>query len=273
MYSLPGTPTPVWGPSVRVGDVGGQLGGSVGGNLLGFVGGCLSPDGASLLGVGYGGSFHLWTAAARILSPEADAVSVSVGEHCAPEPFVSVGEHWAPEPFITGHFGAVNDLAWAPTSTHFFSVSADQTCRLFAPLCGPLRPPKSHTLSQSQSQSRGSGGDGPDRRALTWKELSRPQIHGYDLQAVAVSPACTGPQRHLLYSAGDEKVLRVYDAPGVVLDGLARLCRVEPGPDESPSPFVAFSGGGDGRVQRAYITELGLSNLPHPSPSPLSPLL
>lgn len=32
----------------------------VGGNLLGFVGGCLSPDCSRMLGVGYGGSFHLW---------------------------------------------------------------------------------------------------------------------------------------------------------------------------------------------------------------------
>lgn len=33
---------------------------SVGGNLLGFVGGCLSPDYQRMLGIGYGGSFHLW---------------------------------------------------------------------------------------------------------------------------------------------------------------------------------------------------------------------
>ena len=34
----PDTVTGVWSPVVRVGDIGGQLGGSVGGNLLGFVG-------------------------------------------------------------------------------------------------------------------------------------------------------------------------------------------------------------------------------------------
>jgi len=240
----PDLSTGVWGPTVRVGDVGGQLGGSVGGNLLGFVGGCVSPDGTSLLGVGYGGSFHLWTAAAPPAAPT-----------------VPVGEHWAPEPFLTGHFGAVNDLAWAPTATHLYSASADQTCRLFAPLRGPLRPPRG-------ANATGNPVEGSDSRYHTWRELSRPQIHGYDLHAVAVSPALSGPRRHVLYSAGDEKVLRVYDAPALVLDGLARLCRVDRGPDDPPSPLspphhpgaTTGDSGADSRVHRAYIPELGLSN-------------
>jgi hypothetical protein len=58
---VPESESGVWAPTVRVGDIGGQLGGSVGGNLLGFVGGCLSPDGNNMIGIGYGGSFHLWS--------------------------------------------------------------------------------------------------------------------------------------------------------------------------------------------------------------------
>ena len=61
LWSCEGALGSVWAPVVRVGDVGGALGGSIGNNLLGFVGGCPSPDGLSVLGVGYGGSFHWWT--------------------------------------------------------------------------------------------------------------------------------------------------------------------------------------------------------------------
>lgn len=43
----------VWLESVRVGEVGG--------NTLGFYGSKFSPDGQSIVGHGYQGSFHLWT--------------------------------------------------------------------------------------------------------------------------------------------------------------------------------------------------------------------
>lgn len=50
----------VWEPRTRIGDVGGMLGGSVGANLLGFTGGCIPDNGKGVLGIGYGGSLHLW---------------------------------------------------------------------------------------------------------------------------------------------------------------------------------------------------------------------
>ncbi len=37
-----------------------MLGGAVGGNLLGFTAGCVSPDERAILGIGYGGSFHMY---------------------------------------------------------------------------------------------------------------------------------------------------------------------------------------------------------------------
>jgi hypothetical protein len=46
---------------------------SVGGNLLGFVGGCQSPDSNRMLGIGYGGSFHLWCRTADNRSEQGDA--------------------------------------------------------------------------------------------------------------------------------------------------------------------------------------------------------
>jgi len=135
----------IWVPVVRMGDIGGALGGSIGGNLLGFVAGSISPDCSSVLGVGYGGSFHLWRSVAS-----SDYLDT---------PDTRTERRWIPVPFLTGHFGSVNDLTWSDRETgeYLVSVSSDQTCRLYAPLAD--------------------GG--------TWREISRPQIHGYDLNCVA----------------------------------------------------------------------------------------
>lgn len=118
----------LWCPVVRVGDLGGALGGSIGGNLLGFVGGCTSPDGKSLLGVGYGGSFHMWKQVAKQpLEDGTENEDISGG--------IGVGNDWRPLTFLSGHFGPVNDVTWASDdSLSIYSVSADQTCRLFAAL-------------------------------------------------------------------------------------------------------------------------------------------
>lgn len=116
--------TGIWVPLSRMGDVGGALGGSVGGNLLGFVGGVVAPSAPMALGVGYGGSFHLW---------------------------LKEGGRWGPVPLLSGHFDTVNDVVWSSAGDFVVSVSADQTCRLFA---------------KQKTNGR-------------WCEMSRPQIHGY----------------------------------------------------------------------------------------------
>lgn len=192
----------VWAPYTRFGDIGGNLGGSIGGNLLGFTCGCVSGDGLAVLGVGYGGSFHLWRKGA-----ESDA------------------ERWQPHSYLTGHFGCVSDLAWASDGGYFVTVSSDQTTRLFAPVLST----------------------GASRRC--WKELSRPQVHGFDLNAVAISPL----PAHTIYSAGDEKIIRAFDATSGVLLGLERLSGLSYGGDEATAA---------NRVDHAFIPELGLSNKP-----------
>jgi len=185
----------VWEPRTRIGDVGGMLGGSVGANLLGFTGGCIPDNGKGVLGVGYGGSLHLWLR--------------------------KDDEQWFPQPYVTGHFGHVNDIAWSSTGSYLISVSSDQTCRLFA---------------ETKGIKNG------------WKEISRPQIHGYDLNSVVLSLAPS----YQIFSGGDEKIIRVFDAPLIVIDGLEKLCNIKPY-SESTDSIVE-------RVQRAYIPELGLSN-------------
>ena len=107
------------------------------------------------------------------------------------------------------------------------------------------------------SSTRGSDSDsGSDSRNLThspWREISRPQIHGYDLHSIAASPS---PNSYLLYSGADEKVLRVFDAPLCVIDGLNTLSGVNRTQSLSPDPKDMTVS----RVTRAYIPELGLSN-------------
>ena len=50
---------------------------------------------------------------------------------------------------------------------------------------------------------------------------------------------------------GDEKIIRVLDAPLVVIDGLRELCDIAPFDTQSSR---------EGKIVKAYIPELGLSN-------------
>lgn len=158
----------VWVPSVRLGDMGGALGGAIAGNLLGFISGQPAPTGNGILGVGYGGSFHLWRSA----------------------------ERWAPEPLLSGHFNAVQDIQWNDTGAYLLSVSHDQTCRLFAPT--------------------------EAAHAQRWVEVSRPEMHGYDLNTCMLS--ADGCQ---VFTGGEEKLIRVFEMPQIVRNGLLKLCGVQ----------------------------------------------
>jgi elongator complex protein 2 len=126
-------------------------------------------------------------------------------------------DRWKARPGMTGHFGGVTDMCWEPTSgAYLLTVSQDQTCRLWAPV--------------------------HDR----WIELARPQVHGYDLSAVASLSTPSHP--HLLVSGADERELRVFDAPKSTIDMLEAACGFKYDPD----PIE--------RTDRAFIPSLGLSN-------------
>jgi elongator complex protein 2 len=227
----------VWSPLVRVGDVGGALGGSIGGNLLGFVAGCAAPDGQTVLGIGYGGSFHCWTRS-NADAPVA-ATPISGWE-------VLAESRWTPKPFVSGHFDFVTSLSWAsvPNETSsncevddfLLTASSDQTCRIFAPVLAqdPL------LVSSSSSSSP---------QFLGWKEISRPLIHGYNLNAVI--PRRFGSSQIMV--ASDEKIIRHFVMSKLVQESLAHLggIRVSLHPSEAPLS-----------VDQAFIPELGLSNKP-----------
>lgn len=206
------------------GDVGGMLGGSVGANLLGFTSGCVRQtsscnEGDAVCGIGYGGSFHVWRTGSR-----GSGSSENESE-----------KRWFSQPFLTGHFGPVKDICWASDGSYLLSVSSDQTCRVFAPI----------------SNAKSSIARGLVTNSPMWREVSRPQIHGYDLNGIAAE--CSPSYK--IYSASDEKVVRVFDVPGIFLSGLEKLCAIPPHSNShSASPPA--------RVMRAYIPELGLSNRP-----------
>ncbi len=231
----------VWTPVSRVGDVGGMLGGSVGANLLGFAGACLSPDGKALLGLGYGGSFHLYCF--HPSPPPSDQAALHQAHASVYErrssPLAPTARQWRwlAKPFATGHFSSVNSLCWSEDGHFFITASSDETSRVWAPV------------------------------ESTWRELSRPQVHGYHLNCVAlVGSSSTGSRdvndkhksqsSYQLYSAGDEKVVRVYAPTGEVMRGIQKLAGLEikPGVDLAASePSLAA---------RAYIPELKLSTKP-----------
>ncbi|OAD68764.1 hypothetical protein PHYBLDRAFT_117063 [Phycomyces blakesleeanus NRRL 1555(-)] len=102
---------------------------------------------------------------------------------------------WAPEVSISGHFKPVESVAWDPHSRYLLSASLDQSTRLYAPWC------------------RSTEG----KKVVTWHEMGRPQVHGYDLKCIAFV------NDWQFVSGADEKVLRVFDAPKSCVESLAVL--------------------------------------------------
>lgn len=92
----------------------------------------------------------------------------------------------------------------------------------------------------------------PANERRSWHEIARPQIHGHDISCLAV----VGGRQQQYVSGAEEKVGRVYQAPGLFLDTLA------------------FAGGGgegaggeeeeeeEGRLLGANMSALGLSQKP-----------
>ena len=98
----------------------------------------------------------------------------------------SIEGRWVPQLTVKGHFGEVSDLAWDQHHASLISCSQDQTTRLYSKY-------------------------GVDKG---WFEIGRPQVHGYDMNTLAtlrVNSSVNLPSKIL--SGGDEKVLRLFEAP------------------------------------------------------------
>ncbi|OXB57010.1 hypothetical protein ASZ78_015596 [Callipepla squamata] len=102
-------------------------------------------------------------------------------------------KEWAPEVVISGHFNSVEDVQWDPEGEFIISVGSDQTTRLFAPW------KRKHETE------------------VTWHEIARPQVHGYDMRCLAMIG------RFQFVSGADEKVLRVFCAPKNFIENFSNI--------------------------------------------------
>lgn len=101
---------------------------------------------------------------------------------------------WEPQVSAGGHFDAVCDIEWDKGGGQYLvSLSTDQTTRLHAP------------WKRSNGQEY-------------WYEIARPQIHGYDLQCLALI------NRYKLASGADEKVIRSFEAPINFIENFCSIC-------------------------------------------------
>ncbi|XP_069032804.1 elongator complex protein 2 [Embiotoca jacksoni] len=130
---------------------------------------------------------------------------------------------WKPGVVISGHFDAVQDLSWDPEGEFILSVGSDQTTRLFTPW---------------RTQ---------DSKQATWHEISRPQIHGYDIQCLAIVG------RFQFVSGADEKVIRVFQAPRNFVENFANISGTSKEKLLTPNDSASLPEG-------ASTPALGLSN-------------
>lgn len=84
-----------------------------------------------------------------------------------------------------------------------------------------------------------------------WHELARPQVHGHDINCVAM---VQGKGNHRFVSGAEEKVVRVFEAPLSFLKTLNHTCA---GEQSFPEDLQA-----DVQVLGANMSALGLSQKP-----------
>ncbi|KAH6892230.1 WD40-repeat-containing domain protein [Thelonectria olida] len=121
--------------------------------------------------------------------------------------YIASEDSWRPCVAISGHTRAVTGISWAKNGDYLLSTSSDQTTRL-------------HTRWE---------GPGPE----TWHEMSRPQIHGYDLNCID----SLGESQFV--SGADEKLMRVFSEPKAVASMLSRLAGIGSGADVQNMPDAA----------------------------------
>ncbi|KAM0324051.1 hypothetical protein ACHAQA_008239 [Verticillium albo-atrum] len=124
-------------------------------------------------------------------------------------------DQWQPALSISGHTKSVTGIAWSKDGEYLMSTSADQTTRLHASWKG--------------------------EHGQTWHEMSRPQIHGYDLNCIDT----LGPAQFV--SGADEKLMRVFGRPRAVAKLIGRLngsgegTEVDDTPDAADMPVLGLS--------------------------------
>ncbi|XP_015786835.1 elongator complex protein 2-like [Tetranychus urticae] len=103
---------------------------------------------------------------------------------------------WSPEIGLGGHWELVTDLSWEPNGHFLLTCSLDQTTRLHAP------------WSNKDSE-------------ITWHEIARPQIHGYDLNCLTVIDGLT------FASGAEEKVVRIFGGTKSFLQSFFNVSNID----------------------------------------------
>ena len=186
---------------------------------LGDLNGSLGTIGTDHTFAFYGGTFYKneWIAAA------ASTGSILFWKRS------TTAADWIPQIPITGHVDRVESIAWAPSEAspvNFLTLtSKDQTTRIFAPF----------------------------DFTGNYREIARPQIHGYDLKCVTLAAFQRQNTRVFeLISGADEKVLRVFHAPkqfyrklGIEIDELV--------PESAELPALGLSNKTQTQTQTASV--------------------
>lgn len=107
--------------------------------------------------------------------------------------------NWVSGVVPSGHFDVVTDLCWEPSGEFFVTCSLDETTRLHAPWQRP---------------------NAEDDKA-TWHEVARPQIHGYEINCIAMI------DRLSFASGADEKVLRLFRATKCFVKSAAQISQTD----------------------------------------------
>ena len=141
-------------------------------------------------------------------------------------------DSWTPIVGISGHTMPVTCLAWDTAGRWLMSGGHDQTTRVHA-------------------DWRGEGPKG-------WRQIARPQVHGHDIMCFATMRDVDGDVGTMTYVSGaDEKVLRVFEAPGTFLGTLANSLG-----DADPAGVAALAKAQSLSMESlgAELPALGLSN-------------
>ncbi|KAI6714284.1 hypothetical protein JHW43_003231 [Diplocarpon mali] len=170
----------------------------------------ISSEKGSTTATGSTGGFWtgLWSPSGRTVVCVGRTGSWRLWDHDA------VQDRWVQGVGISGHTQSVTGIAWSKGGDYLLSTSSDQTTRLHAKW-------KRNDL-------------------LSWHEIARPQIHGYDLNCIDSLGASK------FVSGAEEKLLRVFNEPKAVANLLERLCgfsgpHVEDMPDAANMPVLGLS--------------------------------
>lgn len=100
---------------------------------------------------------------------------------------------------FTGPIRSITDISWCKNGEYFLATSLDQSTRLYC---------------------KWKNDNNNDNEIEQWYEFGRPQIHGYDMITVKSINATR------FVSAGDEKVIRVFDMPKSIANMLGNVCQM-----------------------------------------------